>query len=138
MGYSAYKLPARVERSLDVVEGWIRLENYGEALKEIEEIPSQFKTHYDVLDHRCEMYRKMSKWDLALPIAESLCRHSPKLVIGWIHRGSCLHHLGRTEEAMKLFESARNRFPLNASIRYRLAVFAALAGEFYRGTFFSH
>jgi hypothetical protein len=53
----------------------------------------------EVLELRVKILMAMEKWELALEIANALCRGFPDSVTALIEAANCLHERGRTREA---------------------------------------
>lgn len=114
---------------LRAADGWLGLGDYVSANNELDEITPELRAHPDVQLMRCRIYQAARKWDLIVPVAETLVQQMPKMSEAWIQRSYALHELKRTEEAYDLLLPAAKLLPKMWVIRYNLACYACVMGK---------
>ena len=110
--------------------GWLGLGNWQEANEELEKIAPALRAHPEVLEVRWLVYAKAGKWEPCVDIGNALVKTAPERSVGWIHCSLALHELKRTQEAADLLVQAAFVFPTEWLIRYNLACYACLLGNY--------
>ena len=90
-----------VEIQLNATKGFLLGGMLQDAWDQLEEIEPRLRATKEVLELRVKILMAMEKWELALEIANALCRSFPDSVTACIEAANCLHALGKTEEAIK-------------------------------------
>jgi predicted Zn-dependent protease len=114
---------------LRAAEGWLGLGDLDSASDELEQIQPQFRAHLAVWMVRCEIYAAAKKWNIVLPVADTLVHELPDSQTPWILRSFALHELKRTQDAFDLLLPAVQKFPAEHVVRYNLACYACQLGK---------
>ncbi len=109
--------------------GWIELGNLSEAIEEIVKVSPASRRHPEVLRVCFTLAAKQAQWDLAVDLAQSICRKVPQFALGWVCQAYALHRLGRTQEASDLLSGVVDQFSEEYSIPYDLACYACRLGR---------
>lgn len=103
--------------------GWIDLQEYVEALAEIDRMSPESAKLAEILDVRWQIFARKLDWESALEAARLFVKLHPEIASAWIHLSYSLHELGRTIEARDHLLRSREKFPYNALILYNLACY---------------
>ena len=114
---------------LTAAQGWLELENAGEAIKELKKISAEFEEHPDVLEVLWSVKATQLNWEECVRIAAKLTQHAPGQSSGWIHRSFALHELERTQEAYELLLPSLSLFKDIWTIPYNLACYQCQLGQ---------
>src|SRR5689334_8788208 len=93
------RLPHPHHLHLQAAEGWLELGAPDEAVKELEEIPSNLQKEPEVLKVLWGIHAAHKKWEAALEVSGALLQLEPEDASGWVHHSYALHELKRTREA---------------------------------------
>lgn len=121
-------LPSPDHHRLQAAEGWLELQNYIEAHRELDEISAKYRSHPEVLALRCRIHEASERWEDLLNSSRNLSDLSPKCLTAWLGQGRALHELGKTHQAYHLLVDVVELFPGNQTIRYDIACYAAQRG----------
>lgn len=116
-------LSAKDKHLFRAVMGWLDLNDYDEALKELDSMSASVQSCPEILDVRWQICARRLDWSQSLTIARSFAKQHPKIASAWIHQSYSLHELGRTIEAREQLMNAHAKFPQNALIVYNLACY---------------
>jgi tetratricopeptide (TPR) repeat protein len=114
---------------LRAAEGWLELDNAGEAREELDQISTNRLDHPDVLEVSWMLFAKVQNWNACVKAAELLVQQAPERPGGWIHRSFALHELKRTGEAFDHLSPVRGIFPDQWVIPYNLACYLTQLGR---------
>lgn len=118
-----------LERSLLAAQGYIELDMFEEALRELDELANEDKLREEALHMRLFLVMRSRQWSEALSVCELLRKKNPDLTTGYIHGAFCLHELGRTDEAKKLLLSGPTSLLSEATYYYNLGCYDAVLGN---------
>lgn len=118
------KISPENKHALKAALGWLELEQFDEATKEVSKIDSQFQNTPEILNLRWQILSKSRDWEEALLIAREFVHQHPQTSTAWIHLSYTLHELNRTLEARDHLLNAREKFPHNPLIVYNLACYS--------------
>lgn len=118
-----------LERSLLAAQGYIELEMYDEALRELDEIDPEFRMREEPLHMRLFIVMRCRRWKEALDVCAALRACNPELTTGFIHGAFCLHELGRTGEAKAMLLSGPASLLREATYYYNLGCYDAVLGN---------
>lgn len=118
-----------LERSLLAAQGYIELDMFGEALRELDELANEDKLREEALHMRLFLVMRSRQWSEALSVCELLRQKNPDLTTGYIHGAFCLHELGRTDEAKTLLLSGPTSLLSEATYYYNLGCYDAVLGN---------
>jgi tetratricopeptide (TPR) repeat protein len=113
---------------LEAATGWLELENWAEANKELDRIAPRNRFHPDVLQVRCKIYAAAEKWQMMVEVAGALCRLMPDSSFGPLHLSYALRKLDRTREALDVLLPLSREFGSEWRIPFQLACCACLLG----------
>jgi tetratricopeptide (TPR) repeat protein len=114
---------------LRAAEGWLGLGDLVSASDELEKIQPQLRAHPAVLMTRCNIYEAANKWEMVIPVYNTLVGQLPGIQVPWIMRSFALHELKRTQEAFNLLLPAVQKFPAESIVRYNLACYTCQLGK---------
>jgi len=108
-------------------EGWVELENPGEALLELEAIAERERSLPPVLEMFWRVYAAWHKWNPAYEVAVRLVDTTPDEPAGWIDRAYALRRMkgGGLQAAYEALLPALERFPEEPVFPYNLACYSA-------------
>ena len=106
---------------LAAVKGWLELQAFDEAARELESISRALRDHPEVLAVRWALAANALNWTEALAISVSLTQLMPEQPEGWIYQGSALTELNRHAEAYAVLVQGNKRFPEDEIFPYDLA-----------------
>jgi hypothetical protein len=122
-------LPPDDQRHVDAADGWLRLGNHVEAVRELEEVAPENQTHPEVLQAHWAACAKAEVWDRCLEMAVVLTETVPEQRFGWLHRAQSLRKLGRISAAKEVLQSVLDRFDPDCTFRFQLACYSAQLGQ---------
>lgn len=118
-----------LERSLLAAQGYIELEMYDEALRELDEVSPELRVREETLHMRLFIVMRCRRWNEALKVCDALRASNSDLTTGYIHGAFCLHELGRTEEAKAMLLSGPATLLREATYYYNLGCYDAVLGN---------
>jgi tetratricopeptide (TPR) repeat protein len=113
-------------KHLHACDAWLVLGDYLEANKELDEIAPLRRAHPEVLDRRCQIYAKAGKWDVVLPVLETILRDIPKHERACLLKVECYRHLDGLEKAFAWAEALTDDFPESAEVAFNAARYSCL------------
>jgi len=114
---------------LRAAEGWLDLGNFVEASAELEKIPPRLRRHTEVLEVQWQLAARTGQWEECLNLSKAIIKRAPNRASGWINFSFALHELKRTQEAWDSLFAVVEKFPLQPTIAYNLACYAAQLGR---------
>jgi len=123
------KLPLDICRQIDAADGWLELGVPLSANEELEQVPSEWKAHPEVLLRRVWVYAEFKKWEECREISNSIVNVDPSIPEGWINRSFALHEMKRTNEAFDFLLPAAEKFPKVWIIPCNLACYCCQTGR---------
>jgi predicted Zn-dependent protease len=118
-----------IERTLLAAQGYIELEMPGEALRELDELPSADQNSQEVLQVRLFIHMRGRNWREAMRVCDQLRAKDPQQTTGFIHGAFCLHELGQTREAKELLLKGPAALLREATYYYNLGCYDAVLGN---------
>lgn len=118
-----------IERTLLAAQGYIELEMPEEAIRELDELPSDEQMRTEVLQVRLFIVMRARKWENALGICELLRTVEPGESTGYIHGAFCLHELGKTREAKEMLLAGPASLLRDATYYYNMGCYDAVLGN---------
>lgn len=109
---------------LEAAQGWIELDNPGEAQRELDEIETPCRENPEVLELRWKTSAMAQHWDSCLDLAETLIDVAPRKSTAWLYLAASLHSLHHPEEAYETLVEVVDSFSDNPAIPYQLACYA--------------
>ena len=106
---------------LTAVKGWLELQAFEDAARELESINPAQRDHPQVLEVRWALAANAGNWAEALAIATALTQLAPEKPEGWIYQGSSLAELNRHTDAYTVLLQGHERFPQDEIFCYDLA-----------------
>ena len=125
-------LPWHDIHHLHAAEGWLGLGCWREANDELHEITPEHIGHPSVLRIRWAVHDAGQQWDQAMEVATALTLTTPDDPTVWLLRSFALHQMKRTREARDSLAAVIPRFPEYSLMRYNLACYEAVLGNFRR------
>jgi len=101
--------------------GWLELQAFDDAARELQAIESTLQDHPEVLEVRWALAANAGRWPEALEIATRLTHLVPGKPEGWIYQGSALVELGRPIDAYAALIEGQRRFLEDEILAYDLA-----------------
>ena len=114
---------------LDTADAWLQLGDYNSANEELEKLPPELRSHFEVLKLRCKIYRIAKRWPELTQLAFGCAKIYPNVLPFWIEWAWAEHHQGRTKEALELLQSQVDKFPTSANLAYLLACYSSELGR---------
>jgi tetratricopeptide (TPR) repeat protein len=111
------------------VEGFVELQMYAEANRELRLIGAAHRRKERVLFLKYQIFAGLGKWKAAELATEHLTRRYPARPMYWLAGAACARQLGSLDEAQAILETARHLHPENGPIWYALAVCASVSGR---------
>ena len=108
------------EKILLAAQGYLELGMAGEALAELDNLPSVYGKRPDVLRLRVS----------GLAACQRLCEAEPQDTAGFIHAAFCLHEMGRTDEARNVLLHGPPALLNEATYYYNMGCYNARLGQF--------
>jgi len=108
---------------------WIDLDNYVEAIVELDNIRVENYDDPDVLDFRWRLQAQKANWVQCLEIALILIILAPQRKLGWLRYAQSLHKLNHTEVARDTLISAMEMFESNVTFPFYIACCACQLGD---------
>jgi tetratricopeptide (TPR) repeat protein len=118
-----------VDRVIVAAQGYSELGLHGEALRLLEEIPSDNRRRVDVMEIRLLALMSEKRWEEGLKLALSLADQEPEEPGGYIHIAYCLHALGRTREALEVLLRSPDILRSKAVYYYNMGCYLATLGN---------
>ncbi len=118
-----------VEHLLHGFRGYLELGMYSDANDELENLPTEIKTHPLVLSARLELLVEMERWEYGALLGESLSQLWPSELDFYFKTAYCLHELKRTEEAKGTIQAAPRSIRKTALYHYNLACYETQLGN---------
>ncbi|MSU51590.1 MAG: hypothetical protein EXS37_21295 [Opitutus sp.] len=116
----------RVQHAL----GYIGLEMFGAAWRELEAIAAADQSRPTVRTTRVDYHIAAKQWKKAVVVAGELARAHPKAESAWIGWAYALRELKRVEEAREvLIEAEKYHGKSSAVLHYNLACYDSLLGK---------
>lgn len=117
------------QRTLTAAQGYYELEMYGEALEELDSLPSAVQAEPLVLEMRLVTLMQAKRWEAAVEAGRKLCELRPQDGSGFIHLAFCLHELGLTGQAKAWLMSGPASIRQEANYFYNLACYECVLGN---------
>jgi predicted Zn-dependent protease len=118
-----------IDRALLAAQGYIELDMPAEALRELDELPSEERGLQQVLQVRLFILMRSRRWLEAMEVCDALRDADSQQTTGYIHGAFCLHELGRTREAKELLLSGPAALLREATYYYNLGCYDAVLGN---------
>lgn len=100
-----------------------------EAQRELDDMPSKWRAHPDVLEVKFALASKRKSWTECMEISAALLEVAPNRPTSWINCAVTLHELKQTQQAWDALYTVRERFPEVPTIPYNLACYACRLGR---------
>jgi predicted Zn-dependent protease len=120
------ELPAELLQPFD---GYLHLGMFNEANDELENLPTELKTHPAVLSARLNLLMKMKRWEDGAILASSLTTLWPDVCEFHVRTAFCLHEMKRTAEARQALLDGPKALRSQAVFYYNLACYDAQLGN---------
>lgn len=117
------------ERALLAAQGYIELQMFEDALKELDNLPPPEREGEAAQHMRLFILMRERHWNDALVICERLRDEQPNNTTGFIHAAFCLHEMGRTSEARQLLLSGPRELLEEPTYHYNMGCYAAVLGD---------
>ena len=114
---------------LDKTRGYIDLEMYEEAWRELDGLSPEKRDSADAFGMRIIIRLDQSNVEEALALSIKLCKAHPESHAGFIQGAFCLHQLGRTEEAIDHLQSGPESLLDEPVYFYNLACYELALGK---------
>jgi len=111
---------------LEGAEGWVILGDLDEAIRELDRIAPEDRTHPEVLLLRWELSVKTENWDTCMAIGLALTIRYPHNPCGWIVLAQTLYYTNRIVQAYQIAIRRVEAFPDSAHLIYDAACYACL------------
>jgi tetratricopeptide (TPR) repeat protein len=118
-----------LERRLLSAQGYMELEMFDEALREVDAMPPEDQLRDEALQMRLFIVMHAKCWEQGLLICEQLRATSPERMTGYIHGAFCLHEMGRTAEAKRLLIGGPTSLAMEPTYHYNLGCYDAVLGN---------
>jgi tetratricopeptide (TPR) repeat protein len=118
-----------LERRLLSAQGYMELEMFDEALREVDAMPPEDQLRDEALQMRLFIVMHAKRWEQGLLICEQLRATKPECMTGYIHGAFCLHELGRTAEAKRLLIEGPTCLAMEPTYHYNLGCYDAVLGN---------
>src|SRR5947209_20135694 len=92
-------LPSSEQFRVEAAKGWVLLNDPTEAQKELNDIPSPWKHHPEVLELKWYLHAELDHWPEALKIARKLNKQYPERLFGWLAHAQAIFKVTQTPEA---------------------------------------
>ena len=123
-----------LERSLLAAQGYIELEMFGDALRELDALPKKEQRLEETLQLRLFVYMRARQWEQALKVCEQLRHDCPECTTGYIHSAFCLHEMGRTKDAKEMLLGGPACLLREPTYHYNLGCYDAVLGNLEEAT----
>lgn len=117
----------------NAAQGWLGLNNPGDAQAELDKISQASQAHLAVMELRWQVHAKANRWQEAIETARAITAIFPTAAFGWIHLSYALHELKRTAEAYNSLFNVVDKFPNEWLMRYNMACYAVQLGQLKEG-----
>jgi len=123
-------LPSSEEFKVEAAKGWVLLNDPAEAHRELNEIPTPWKHHPEVLELRWYLHAEEGQWNQALKISRKLNKQHPERLFGWLALAQSVFKV--SDNPTNAWKSLYPAFELfdGPQVPYGLACYASLAGHF--------
>lgn len=118
-----------MDRKILAAQGYVELNLYEEARKEIAPLPRAAFDRVDVIELELLCFMGEHRWEEALALTYKLCAQEPEEPGGFIHAAYCLHELGRTNEALDLLARGPMALRTKPVYYYNLGCYLAKLGQ---------
>lgn len=120
----------RIEKHLDYALGYMGLDLFKEARRELALITPADRRKPDVLAVRLELTMATSAWPEAIRVAAKLARHDPTRERPWVAWAYALREQGRVNEALDTLSRAEIQITAPSPlVDYNLACYHCLLGD---------
>jgi hypothetical protein len=116
---------------LEVARGWVGLKLYREAVTELSKASEFSKTRFDFMEIRSQIHTANSQWQELLESAEAMIIEEPDNEFGFQFRAEAIRHLKNAQAAYENLAHFVGKFPNSPFIRFNLACFASVSGNFF-------
>jgi tetratricopeptide (TPR) repeat protein len=117
------------ERRISAAQGYMELELYEEALRELDQLSPVASEEAAAIETRLVYHFHRRHWQEAEALARQLIANWPEAASGHIHLAYCLHELGRTQEAADALESGPADLRRRAVYYYNLGCYYTQMGQ---------
>jgi predicted Zn-dependent protease len=114
---------------LTAAKGWVELQAFDEAARELDLVRPDLRDHPDVLEVSWVLAANTGEWQDALELSISLTRLMPDKPEGWIYQASALVELNRHAEAHTILCQGHARFPQEEILAYDLGCVCCALGR---------
>jgi tetratricopeptide (TPR) repeat protein len=118
-----------VAHHMNAAVGYIELQLYAEAEKELDQIPDMHRDRTEVLGIRLEIYQAMERWKEMRGIAQDIVKRRPEMADGWVALAFATRRTGSIPAAREILLEAARRFPDEAVIVFNLGCYACQSGD---------
>jgi tetratricopeptide (TPR) repeat protein len=116
-------------KHIEAAEGWLELGNFLEAVRELDLLSKNCRSHPEALEVRWRIFSAGRLWNQCLEIAEALTEAAPERAGSWLCLAHTLHQLDETEGAYQTLLEVVGEFAADGEMLYQLACYACLLGE---------
>ncbi len=114
---------------LDKTRGYIDLEMFEEALRELDHLPPDKRDSPEASEMRIIIRLDQGDLDGALALSKALCQNHPGNHAGFIQGAYCFHAKGKTQEAIDHLQSGPETLLDEPVYFYNLACYEAAQGK---------
>lgn len=126
---SSHDLPEEVLQQLLRCEGFIDLKMPARAKKELDEIPLEYRAHFETRFMLLNLMILEENWGDAYDISVELKESNPDEPGLWIQEAYTLRRFDSIEAAREVLEKALEKFPEHSLIYYNLGCYACKLGN---------
>jgi tetratricopeptide (TPR) repeat protein len=121
--------PVQIEKMLMAADGYMDLNMYAEARKELLQIPTVYRNHKLYLWLMNRLSVETEDWEMAVTISRTLCEKQPDLVDSWVAYAYAVRRHEKISNARTILLQAIERFSEEAIIPYNLACYECQLGN---------
>ena len=118
-----------VAHRMNAAVGYIELELYEEAEKELDQLPDMHRDRTEVLGIRLEIYQAMRRWEEMRKMAQEIVGRRPEMADGWVALAFATRRAKSIPAAREILLEAARRFPEEAVIAFNLGCYACQSGD---------
>ncbi|KAA3601012.1 MAG: hypothetical protein D8M57_14430 [Candidatus Scalindua sp. AMX11] len=119
----------KIEKMLMAADGYLDLNMYAEARKELVQVPNVYHNHHLYLWLMNRLSVETEDWEMAVTISRTLCEKRPDIVDSWVAYAYAVRRHEKISNARTILLQAIERFSEEAIIPYNLACYECQLGN---------
>jgi tetratricopeptide (TPR) repeat protein len=120
---------SEMQKRFEVVQGYLELSMFADALAELKGIEMEAGPRFEVLALRMTIHRAARQWDEMRKVTAAIQRQQPAQAEAWIWHADATRHSVSLEAAREILIEAEKAFPQNPHIKFQIGCYHCRLGE---------